>query len=143
MREVNQTGDGLEGTEYEIKFAWWKLNYTTRTEVTNVSEPSEINWSVKKDINANGSWVIEESDREPPEGKEHVTNVSLIIEYDARSVDSDTIDLPRLVSLDWVIKKVTPKVAEEGERVVERIVADLEGDARDVELDVTYKNSES
>jgi len=38
--------------------------------------------------------------------------------------------------MDWVIEKVKPLIQEEAERVVERIVADLEGRRRDVELTI-------
>jgi hypothetical protein len=44
------------------------------------------------------------------------------------------LDLPRFVSLDWVVGKVKPILVEEAERVVERIVADVEGRRREVEL---------
>jgi hypothetical protein len=71
---------------------------------------------------------------EPPADAESASRVRLVIEFDADSADSDMLNLPRLVSLDWVIDKVRPLVLKEAERVVARIVADLEGDPRDVEL---------
>jgi hypothetical protein len=64
----------------------------------------------------------------------HATRVRLVINFDADSATSDMLDLPRLVSLGWVVNKVKPLVLTEAERVVARIVEDLEGERRDVEL---------
>jgi hypothetical protein len=64
------------------------------------------------------------------------TKATLRVEYAPGSADERTLELPRFASLDWVIEKVKPKVQSEAERVVRRIVADLEGERRDVELEI-------
>ncbi|PSQ35218.1 polyketide cyclase [Halobacteriales archaeon QS_9_70_65] len=67
------------------------------------------------------------------------TRVRMVVEYAPDSAEADALDLPRFVSLEWVVEKVKPKVRAEAERVVRRIVADLEGQRRDVSLDIeTY-----
>lgn len=158
LRGVDQRGDGGPGTEYGLHFQWWKLNYTARSRVTEVDPPERIDWTVIRDIEADGRWEVERV--EPPatdggdgneggnrsgdEGEaETVSRVSLVVEYDPGSIDSGLFDLPPLVGTDWVVDRVVGLIKEEGERVVERIVADLEGAPRPVDLDVTYSSSAS
>ncbi|WP_418283128.1 SRPBCC family protein [Halorubrum sp. DTA98] len=62
--------------------------------------------------------------------------VALEVEFDPSSASSDALDLPRLVSFNWVLKKAIPLIRSEAERVVERAVADLEGRTREIDLDV-------
>jgi uncharacterized membrane protein len=128
---VRQFGDGSPGTEYELDFTWWKLTYTTRSRVTDVDPPHRIDWRIVKDIDAVGQWIVE-----PLEEDAEKTKATLRVEYAPGSADERTLELPRFVSLDWVIEKVKPKVQSEAERVVRRIVADLEGERRDVELEI-------
>jgi len=127
LREVRQYGDGTPGTEYELDFAWWKLSYTARSRVTGVENPARIDWRVIKDVDAVGRWDVERVDEE-------TTRVALVVEYAPESADDDSLDLPRFVSLGWVVEKVKPKVKAEAERVVRRIVADLEGERREVDV---------
>jgi len=61
--------------------------------------------------------------------------VSLVVTYDPDSA-SGVVDLPALVSLDWVADRAVGVVEKEGRRVVERVVADIEGERRPVELTV-------
>jgi ribosome-associated toxin RatA of RatAB toxin-antitoxin module len=136
LRKVRQVGDGTVDTEYHISVAWWKLSYTARTKVTGVDPPTRIDWEVVKDLRAHGYWAIEEVPDEAPPDRETASRVRLVIEFDPESAHAGMLDLPRLVSLDWVVKKVTPLVQDEAEKVVERIVADLEGERRSVELTV-------
>jgi uncharacterized membrane protein len=128
---VRRFGDSSPGTEYELDFTWWKLTYTARSAVTGVDRPKCIDWRVVKDVDAVGCWEVEQIDDDPPE-----TRVTLRVEYNPDSADESMLDLPRFVSLDWVVEKVQPKVEAEAERVVRRIVADLEGEPRDVNLDI-------
>ncbi|HET7324805.1 MAG TPA: SRPBCC family protein [Halococcus sp.] len=134
ITEVSRHGDGSPGTVYDIHVAWWKLTYTTRSQVTGVDPPRKIDWRITKDIDAAGYWGIEEID--PPEGREHASRVRLCIGFDADSANPTGLDLPRLVSLSWVIEKVKPLVEREAKRVTERVVADLEGESRPVDLTV-------
>ncbi len=135
LREVRTlAGDGGPGTRYALTFAWWKLTYTARSEVTGVDPPVRIDWEITKDIDAGGCWrvtPIEDGDAEPTK-----CEVALEVEFDPGSASSDALDLPRLVSFDWVLKKAVPLIRGEAERVVERAVRDLEGSTRDVDLEV-------
>ncbi|USZ68673.1 SRPBCC family protein [Halorussus salilacus] len=131
---VERHGDGGPGTEYDIHLRWWKLNYTVRSTVTDLDRPERIDWRLVKDLDARGQWLVDHVPEEAPEDRETASRVRLVIRFDADSASSDMLDLPRLVSLGWVVKKVEPLVLEEAERVVERIVADLEGEHRPVEL---------
>jgi uncharacterized protein YndB with AHSA1/START domain len=128
LTDVRQHGDGDPGTEYELDFAWWKLDYTARSRVTDIDPPHQIDWRIIKDIDAVGQWLVDPAD----EG----TTVTLRVEYHPDSADDNALSLPRFVSLDWVIEKVKPKVQAEAERVVRRIVHDLEGERRDVTLEI-------
>lgn len=138
LREVRTlAGDGGPGTRYELVFAWWKLTYTARSEVTGVDPPSRIDWTITKDIDAGGCWRITPlDDGSGGDGDEAMCEVAFEIEFDPNSASSDALDLPRLVSFDWVLGKTIPLIRSEAERVVERAVADLEGRSRSVELDV-------
>ena len=144
LDRVERHGEGGPGTEYDIHLQWWKLNYVVQSEVTDLDPPERIGWRVVKDIDAHGEWVVEPAseNEEIPEDRETetsedcppATRVRLVINFDADSASSDMLDLPRLVSLGWVVNKVRPLVLTEAERVVERIVEDLEGERREVEL---------
>ena len=144
-------GDGGPGTEYALRFAWWKLGYTARSEVTDVEAPTRIDWRVTKDIDAHGCCRIEPTtvdpetadatiklpdDADPDAAAIDACEVSLEIRFDPDSASADAVDLPPLASFDWVLKKAIPLIKEEAERVVERAVADLEGSGRPVSLDV-------
>ncbi|WP_128477855.1 SRPBCC family protein [Halorussus pelagicus] len=134
LGRVEPNGDGGPGTEYDIHIQWWKLNYVVRSEVTEFDRPERIGWRITKDLRAHGEWRVEPAPDAARSDAESASRVRLVIKFDADSASSDMLDLPRLVSLDWVIDKVKPLVLKEAERVVERIVADLEGQRREVEL---------
>lgn len=136
LTDVTAHGDGSPGTEYRLQFAWWKLTYTAHTEVTDADPPRSLDWRVTADLDARGRWRVEPLDSAPADvpGAGPACRVHLEVEFDSESVDSGLLDLPRFVSLDWVVRKVQPILLEEAERVVERIVADLEGQSRDVDL---------
>lgn len=146
LKEVRARGDGSPGTKYEFLLAWWKLTYTARSEVTDVSPPERIDWRITKDIDAHGCWRIEELDTLPddaPDDAETACRVTFEIRFDPDSVNKGAVDLPRLVSLDRVIEKVKPIVIREAERIVERMVADLEDRRRRVELTVESEPSDT
>ena len=126
-------GDGGIGTQYGLNFAWWKLKYTAHSEVVDVEPPTQIDWRVIKDLNANGHWRIDERDELPdgaPDDASTACDVSLRIDFDPDSADSSALDLPTLVSMGWVLKKVIPLIKTEAERVVQRAVTDVEGRRR-------------
>lgn len=133
LEDVRQRGDGGPGTEYELVFSWWKLRYTARSEVTEVDPPNRVDWRVTKDVAAEGHWRLEPVD--PPEGREHATSVTLAIEYDPDTADPD-LSLPPFLSLSRLVERVKPKVEQEARRVVGRIVEDLEGEPRDVDVEI-------
>ncbi|MES3516319.1 MAG: SRPBCC family protein [Natronomonas sp.] len=132
LTDVRQYGDGTPGTAYELDFSWWKLTYTARSRVSAVDPPNRIDWTITKDLDAAGYWQVEPIEGD---GADH-SRVTLHVEYAPGSVDDGILDLPGFVSLDWVVQKVKPKVKAEAERVVRRIVADIEGERRDVELQI-------
>jgi len=137
LTDVRAEGDGTPGTRYHLRFAWWKLSYTAHTEVTDADPPTRLDWRVLKDLDARGHWRIEPLDTVPaglPADTDTACRVHLDVRFDPDSVGGGTLDLPRFVSLDWVVGKVKPILVEEAERVVERIVADLEGRRREVDL---------
>jgi uncharacterized membrane protein len=130
---VHADGDGGPGTIYQLRFAWWKLTYTAVSKVTAVERPERIDWEVIEDIDAHGAWLVEPL---PDHDAEHATEVTFRVVYDRGSIDASIVDLPRLVSFEWVIDRVVDLIIEEARRVVERIVADIEGQQRPVTLDV-------
>ena len=59
LTDVRRHGDGSPGTEYDLRFEWWKLAYTARSRVTGVSPPTRIDWEIVKDLSAHGFWHVE------------------------------------------------------------------------------------
>jgi hypothetical protein len=53
-------------------------------------------------------------------------------------VSAGIVDLPRFVSLDRVLEKATPLVEREARTVLERLVAELEGEPRPIDLTVRH-----
>lgn len=139
LTDVTQDGDGSPGTEYGLELSWWKLTYTARSQVTGVDPPTRIDWRIVKDIDARGRWRVVELDELPadaPTDAETACRVFLEVVFDPESADEKALNLPRFVSLDWVIRKVKPVVVKEAERVVRRIVRDIEGRDRPVHLEL-------
>jgi uncharacterized protein YndB with AHSA1/START domain len=138
LKNVVQDGDGGPGTRYALRFAWWKLTYTARSEVTAVERPERIEFRILRDLDATGHWAVEPADvpADAPPDVETASRVRFAVEYDPTSVSAGSVDLPAFVNLSWVIDRVRPVVVREAERVVERVVADLEGRERPVELTV-------
>jgi len=141
-------GEGGPGTRYALRFSWWKLSYTARSEVTDVTPGERIDWRLTKDIDAHGAWIVDplpttdddvdtptaSNDRATGDGES--CRVTFEVYFDPGSARSGALDLPRFVSFDYVLGKAIPLVRGEAERVVERAVADLEGERRAVDLDV-------
>lgn len=132
LRRVRGDGDGGPGTVYELTFAWWRLSYTARSEVTGLDPPERIDWAVTRDIDAAGSWLVEPTD--PPADRDDASRVTFRVRYRPDNTDEDELPIPLFLSLDSLVAKVKPKVEAEAERVVRRIVADLEGERRDVDV---------
>ena len=136
LKEVRVHGDGGVGSVYDLKLAWWKLSYTARSKVTAVSAPESLEWRLLNDIDARGEWRVEPEPESAPEGVETASRIYFEAVYDPYSADESALSLPRFVSLDWVVEKVEPKLLGEAREVVERLVADIEGQRREVELTV-------
>lgn len=136
LKDVRVHGDGDVGSVYDLKLAWWKLSYTARSEVVAVDAPSSLEWRLTNDLDARGEWRVEPEPESAPEGEETASRIYFEAVYDPHSADENALSLPRFVSLDWVVKKVEPKLLGEAEEVVQRLVADIEGRPREVELTV-------
>ena len=138
LARVTREGDGGVGTEYRLRFEWWLVGYTVRSRVTGVDRPERLDFEVTRGIRAAGSWHVDPVD-EPPAGADAACEVRFVVEYDPDSVASSAVNLPALTSLSWVVDRVAPLVEREAERVVERVVEDLEGRPRSVDLTVTVR----
>ena len=136
LERVDRHGDGGGGTRYDLHFRWWKLTYTARSEVTAVEPPRRIEWRLRRGIDARGSWRVEPDPEASPRSEETASRVYFEARFDPHSADADAISLPRFVSIGWVVDRARPKLVEEAERVVSRLVADVEGTSRPVDLEV-------
>ncbi len=136
LNEVRVHGDGDAGSVYDLVLSWWKLSYTARSKVTGISAPNSLQWQLTNDIDAHGEWRVESEPESTPEGEQTASRIYFEAAYDPYSADTNAISLPRFVSLDWVIDKVEPRLLKEAETVVERLVADIEGQRRSIELTV-------
>ncbi|AGB36412.1 polyketide cyclase/dehydrase and lipid transport protein [Natronococcus occultus SP4] len=136
LKEVRVRGSGDVGSIYDLELAWWKLSYTARSKVTTIEPPKSLRWHLVNDVDARGEWRVEPEPESAPDGAESASRIYFDATYDPYSADENALALPRFVSLDWVVRKVEPKLLDEAETVVERLVADIEGRRRDVELAV-------
>ncbi|MFW5911168.1 MAG: SRPBCC family protein [Halolamina sp.] len=127
-----------ERARYALRFTWWKLDYTARSAVTEIVDDERIEWEILGEFDATGRWQVAPCDRpaDAPDWAETATAVRFEVEYHPETAHAGLVDLPRLVSLDWVIEKVEPLIEREAERVVSRAAADLEGRTRAVDLTV-------
>jgi len=136
LDEVRRYGDGTPGTEYELTFGWWKLSYTARSEVTDLTPPDRIEWELTKDLDARGYWKVTPEPESAPDSEETASRVHFVVNFAPGSANADVVNLPSFTSFEWVVEKVTPKIKAEAEQVVRRVVQDLEGDRREVSLKV-------
>lgn len=142
LRQVERDGDGSPGTDYRLTLSWWKLTYTAHTQVTNIDPPNRIEWTVVRDLDATGYWAIDPVPEEARSEDEPASRVRFSVTFRPESADPTGLDLPRFAPVDRIIQKVKPVVQREAERVVRRIVADLEGEERPVDLVVHDRPSD-
>ena len=135
LDSVDAFGDGGVGTDYALTFTWWKVSYTVRSRVTAIDRPERIEFELVRGLSANGEWIVE------PIEDGTASRVRFVARYDPSTVASDAVSLPSFVSVNWVVDRVMPFLKEEAERVVERVVADLEGERRPVELTVSTRTA--
>lgn len=139
VEDVTRTGDGGPGTEYAITVSWWELGHTAESVVTATEPPDRIDWRLAGNLDASGHWRIEDvsSETESVSDEDAPSNrVVLRIEYDPDSVSGSSLSLPAFVPLDALVDRVAPHVESEAESIVADVVADLEGQRRDVTLTV-------
>ncbi|WP_114577851.1 SRPBCC family protein [Saliphagus sp. LR7] len=136
LESVDQRGDGGAGTEYDLRLSWRKFGYTAHSEVTEIAEPETLSWRLMEDVDARGEWRVEPAPEAAPEGEETASRVYFEAIYDPHSADGDAISLPTFISLDWLVSKIQPRLLGEAKEVVARLVADIEGERREVDLAV-------
>ncbi|OAQ52803.1 hypothetical protein HTG_10780 [Natrinema mahii] len=136
LKEVRVDGDGGVGSVYDLELTWWKLSYTARSRVTDISAPTSLTWRLVNHLDARGEWRVEPEPESAPPDAETASRIYFEAVYDPYSANKDAVSLPRFVSLDWVVRTVEPKLLGEAREVVRRLVADIEGRPRDVELTV-------
>ncbi|ADD06040.1 START domain protein [Natrialba magadii ATCC 43099] len=136
LTDVRAHGNGSVGTVYDLRLSWWKLNYTARSKVTGIEAPQSLEWHLQNNLDARGEWRVEAEPSAAPPGEETASRIYFEAVYDPHSADPSAISLPRFVSLNWVIGKVKPRLLDEAQEVVRRLVADIEGEPREVELTI-------
>jgi len=136
-------GEG-EQARYALQFSWWQLDYTARSAVTEVVENERIEWELLGDFHASGRWQVTQRGSLPddaPDWAGRATAIRFVVEYAPDTAHEGLVDLPALVSLDWVVEKIKPIIEREAKTIVERAAADLEGRAREIELAVSTGDS--
>lgn len=136
LQSVTERGRGTVGPRYDLTLTWWKLSYTAHSEVVDISPPDSLEWRLLEDIDAEGEWRVEPEPESAPPDEETASRIYFEATYDPHSADEDALSLPRFVSLNWVVRKVEPRLLKEAKRIVTRLVADIEGESREVELTV-------
>ena len=137
---VARDGDGSRGTVYAITLSWWKLTYTLRAEVTDLDPPERLGWRLVEDLDARGAWRLEPVEVDDPD-VEHATAVTLTARYHPDSADDDALSLPRFVPMDAVVDRARPVVEREVQRVLGRVVADLEGEPREADVTIRIRHA--
>ena len=138
LDSVEQFGEGGEGTEYRLHLSWWKVSHTVTTKVMKMTPPEEIHWETQSAVDADGRWIVEplETDTDRTE-----TRVTLLVRYDPNSARLGGLDVPRFVSTGWIIRRVKPLIEPEAERIVGRIVRELEGSPRQIDLTIKTRQA--
>ncbi|MFB6164541.1 MAG: SRPBCC family protein [Haloarculaceae archaeon] len=136
LTDVRRDGDGGPGTTYDITVSWWKLSHTVRSQVTDVDPPRRSDWRLVRDLDAQGYWGIEPVPEAAPADAETATRVRLRMNFRPDSANTSALNLPRFVPLGAVVERAKPVIQREAEKIVERLVADLEGEPRPVEIEV-------
>lgn len=132
LRSVRSSGERGVGAAYELRFGWRMIEYSVRSRVTDVDRPRRIAFDITSGIQADGEWQIEPLDSSGEQGCE----VTFLVRYDTDSVMEDQIDAPRLISLDWIVRRVRPLIEAEARQITKRVVADLEEEPREIDLRV-------
>jgi uncharacterized membrane protein len=131
VERIDRSGDGGPGTHYHIQLSWWRLSWTSRSRVTAVEPPNRIDWRTVGDVRARGSWLMEPLPADGlPDGREVGTELTLRVEFDPASVRGAGV--ARLMPIDRLLRRLRPVVARECERLLDGVVADLEGERRPV-----------
>jgi len=128
---VERDGDGRAGTVYAITASWWRLSRTVRSEVTAVDPPSRIDWRLLGPIEAAGAWTVESTEAAHPDPS---SRLELVVEYEPSTLGA--VDLPLGVTGDWLTERLVPVVEREARQVCTQLVAELEGERREVDLEV-------
>lgn len=129
LEAVEATGSGDAGTEYTMHFAWWRVEYSVRSVVTDLDPPRRIEFELVEGLEAEGAWEIAAREAAP-----EVSDIRFVIRYDPGTIGGDAVSLPSLISLGTVIDRAKPYLLSEAEGVLERIVEELEGEPRSVEV---------
>ncbi len=136
LDDARVRGEGV-GARFRVAASWWRLSVTVRGRVTDVDPPERIDWRLTNDADATGYWSVEPAPEAAPPDVETATRLRLVARLDDDSVGGGIgPTLGPSVSLDWVLAKVAPVVASEGERLLSSLVAELEGERRPVEIAV-------
>lgn len=128
---VERDGDGGPGTVYAVTASWWRLSRTVRSEVTTVDPPSRLDWRLLGPIEASGAWTIEAIDVTAPDPS---SRLELVVDYEPSTLAA--VDLPLAISRTWLTERLVPVVEREARDVCEQLVAELEGERREVDLEV-------
>jgi len=135
VRGVTRRGDGGAGTEYGVALAWWKLTYTVRFRVVDLDPPERVVWRVVEDVESELVWHLEPTTVDDP-AVDEATAVTLTARYDPETADRGALTLPPFVPTSRVVAMARPVVRREAERILERVVADLEGEPREATLTI-------
>lgn len=135
LSSIDMAGDGEVGTTYTLHFAWWKVTFEVSSEVTAVEPPERIGFTLTSGIDGHGEWRIQTEESPTPSSNSR-SSLTLDIRYDPSSVAESAIGLPFGISVAWIVRQVRPYLQNELQRIVEQVVADIEGTHRDVDLTI-------
>lgn len=136
---VVRDGDGGPGTEYGVTLSWWRLAYTARFRVTDLDPPVRVEWRLLRDLEARTEWHLEPVEVADLD-VDHATRVRATARYDPDTADAGALSLPPFVPVSAVVARARPFVEREAERVLARVVADLEGRPRRPSLTVRTRS---
>ena len=137
---VEPRGEGPAGPQYDLHLSWWRISHTTRSEIVERDPPHRLGWRLTRDVEARGAWELEERPELAPADAETATRVTFEGRADPTTAETGNLSLPGLLPMDVVIAKARPIVKREVRETVRRLVADVEGHPREVELSLEHES---
>lgn len=121
-----------EGTRVYFKLSKDVLNiptnYTTKIEFVEYNPPDQIEWKIIGDIDAKGSIRLTENSGH--------TDLILDFSLNLEKTDIGSLPAPDVADASQILEYIYPQVYEQASSIIKGVVTDIEGEPRDVNIEV-------